>query len=58
MDPHQAARACRYLGIRWVIPVHWGTFPALTGSPADLGRELQDLGINCEMIELQPGESY
>lgn len=58
MDPHQAARACRYLGCRKVIPIHWGTFPMLTGQPADLERELDDLGVTCEVITLQPGESY
>ena len=58
MDPPQAARACRYLGVRTVIPVHWGTFPALTGTPDQLEAELSDFGINCTMVELQPGESH
>lgn len=58
MDPHQAARACRFLGVRKVVPIHWGTFPALTGTPAQLEKALGDLGINCEVITLQPGESY
>lgn len=58
MGPSQAARACRYLGVRRVVPVHWGTFPLLTGTPDQLGRELSDLGITCEMLALQPGETY
>jgi L-ascorbate metabolism protein UlaG (beta-lactamase superfamily) len=58
MDPSQAARACRYLGVRRVIPIHWGTFPVLTGTPQMLVRSLEDLGINCEVVTLQPGESY
>lgn len=58
MDPHQAARACRYLGVRKVIPIHWGTFPALTGTPAQLEQALSDLGVNCETVALEPGESY
>jgi L-ascorbate metabolism protein UlaG (beta-lactamase superfamily) len=58
MDPHQAARACRYLGVQVVIPIHWGTFDALTGKPADLERELQTLGTSCEVVALRPGESY
>src|SRR5436305_11556583 len=45
MDPQQAARACRYLGVRRVIPIHWGTFPALTGTPQKLEKALEDLGI-------------
>ena len=58
MDPHQAARACRYLGVQVVIPVHWGTFDALSGKPRDLERELKNQGVSCEMVTLQPGESY
>jgi L-ascorbate metabolism protein UlaG (beta-lactamase superfamily) len=58
MDPQQAARACRYLGARKVIPVHWGTFPALSGTPQMLIKALEDLGVTCEVVTLQPGETY
>jgi L-ascorbate metabolism protein UlaG (beta-lactamase superfamily) len=58
MDPSQAARACRYLGVRRVVPVHWGTFPVLTGTPEQLVKALEDLGVNCEVVTLQPGETY
>jgi L-ascorbate metabolism protein UlaG (beta-lactamase superfamily) len=58
MDPHQAARACRYLGVQVVIPIHWGTFDALTGQPKDLERELRNLGSSCEVVTLRPGERY
>lgn len=58
MDPAQAARACRFLGVRQVVPIHWGTFPALTGTPQALQRELAKLGATCEVIALKPGESY
>lgn len=58
MDPHQAARACRFLGVRKVVPIHWGTFPALTGTPTQLEQAISDLGINCEVVTLEPGESY
>ena len=33
MDPAAAARACEFLGVRQVVPMHWGTFPMLTGTP-------------------------
>lgn len=58
MDPLQAARACRYLGVRKVVPVHWGTFPGLPGTPQMLVKALEDLGVTCEVITLQPGETY
>jgi L-ascorbate metabolism protein UlaG (beta-lactamase superfamily) len=58
MDPVQAARACRYLNVRKVVPIHYGTFPVLTGTPQQLVRALDDLGVTCEVIELKPGDSY
>ena len=58
MDPQQAAWACRFLGARKVIPIHWGTFPALTGTPEKLTKCLEDLGIACEVVALKPGEKH
>lgn len=58
MNPRQAARACRFLQVRQVIPIHWGTFPLLTGTPAALKEELANHGVNTEMIALNPGEQY
>jgi len=58
MGPRQAARACRYLGVRQVIPIHWGTFPLLTGTPKQLVKALDDHGTNCKVVALSPGESY
>ena len=34
MGPEAAAKACGLLGVRQVVPMHWGTFPTLTGTPA------------------------
>ncbi|MBI3846533.1 MAG: metal-dependent hydrolase [Planctomycetes bacterium] len=56
MGPREAALACRLLGVRKVIPMHWGTFPALTGTPDDLRRETRDLPA-LEVVALAPGES-
>jgi L-ascorbate metabolism protein UlaG (beta-lactamase superfamily) len=58
MDPRQAARACRYLNVRKVVPMHWGTFPVLTGTPQQLVEALEDLGVACEVLALQPGDTY
>lgn len=55
MDPAAAARACRLLGVRQVVPMHWGTFPLLTGTPSDLKTQLAGSGI--DVLELQPGET-
>ena len=42
MGPREAALACRLLNAKKVIPMHFGTFPALTGTPHELVRLLQD----------------
>jgi len=42
MGPREAALACRLLNVKQVVPMHFGTFPALTGTPEALGRELKD----------------
>jgi L-ascorbate metabolism protein UlaG (beta-lactamase superfamily) len=54
MGPEQAAKACELLGIEQVVPMHYGTFPALTGTPARL-REL--VGGRVQVLELRPGET-
>jgi L-ascorbate metabolism protein UlaG (beta-lactamase superfamily) len=58
MDPLHAAMACRLLGVSIVIPVHYATFPALTGTAETLAAALQDRGINTEVVALRPGETY
>ena len=55
MDPAAAARAAEWLGVRQVVPMHWGTFPLLTGTPAALKALLQPKGI--DVLELQPGQT-
>jgi len=54
MDPKEAALACRMLKPRWVIPMHYGTFPVLTGTPEELMALLQ--GEDIQVIPLKPGE--
>lgn len=55
MDPEAAARACEFLGVRQVVPMHWGTFPLLTGTPSELKTRLRGTGI--EVLELKAGET-
>lgn len=55
MGPDTAARACEMLGIRQVVPMHWGTFPMLTGTPAELKKLLG--GKPVQVLELNPGET-
>jgi len=55
MGPEGASRACALLGVKQVVPMHWGTFPLLTGTPAALKALVEPRGI--EVLELQPGET-
>jgi L-ascorbate metabolism protein UlaG (beta-lactamase superfamily) len=55
MNPVAAAKACEMLGVRQVVPMHYGTFPALTGSPADLKKLVEPMGI--DVLVLKPGET-
>jgi L-ascorbate metabolism protein UlaG (beta-lactamase superfamily) len=55
MGPDTAAIAAEWLGVRQVVPMHWGTFPALTGTPAQLKQHLT--GKHIEVLELKPGET-
>ena len=55
MSPREAALACRMLNVRRVIPVHFGTFPALTGRPEQLVELLRDLP-GTDVWTLEPGK--
>jgi L-ascorbate metabolism protein UlaG (beta-lactamase superfamily) len=55
MGPEAAARACELLGVRQVVPMHFGTFPLLTGTPARLRELLR--GRDVDILELKPGET-
>ena len=55
MDPRAAARACELLGVRLVVPMHWGTFPLLTGTPAELRKYLEPTEV--QVLELKAGET-
>ncbi len=58
MDPVQAAKATRMLGVGKVVPIHWGTFPVLAGTPAAFEAEIRERELNVEVVALQPGESF
>ncbi len=58
MGPREAAIAVRLLGVKHVIPMHYATFPVLTGTPAALRQALQALGLNeVEVVEMKPGQT-
>ncbi|MBV8460552.1 MAG: hypothetical protein JO009_06655 [Candidatus Eremiobacteraeota bacterium] len=56
MDPVQGAYAIRLLGTKVVVPMHYGTFPVLSGTPERL-RELTGDISGLQIIDLKPGET-
>ncbi|MHA0042656.1 metal-dependent hydrolase [Deinococcus sp. PEB2-63] len=54
MGPEEAARTLDLLKPRVAIPMHYGTFPPLTGDPAVFQREGEARGVDVRI--LKPGE--
>lgn len=57
MGPRQAAYAVQLLDVDTVIPCHYATFPALSGTPGQLEEELAKLGVDADIKAVDPGES-
>jgi L-ascorbate metabolism protein UlaG (beta-lactamase superfamily) len=53
MGPEDAAIAGEWLGVKTIVPMHYGTFPELTGTVDDLRAHARPRGI--EVLELTPG---
>jgi L-ascorbate metabolism protein UlaG (beta-lactamase superfamily) len=53
MGPKRAAKAVELLGVKTVVPMHFGTFPALHGTPAQL-EELAGPGVS--VLNIKPGD--
>ena len=53
MGPPEAAYACKLLKPKMVIPMHFATFPVLTGTPAELRKLAPDVDVR----EMKPGET-
>jgi L-ascorbate metabolism protein UlaG (beta-lactamase superfamily) len=55
MDPREAAYACKLLKPKHVVGMHYGTFPVLAGTPAELKKHLP-ASMRKIVVELQPGQ--
>jgi L-ascorbate metabolism protein UlaG (beta-lactamase superfamily) len=56
MGPNGAALAVELLGVKHVIPIHYGTFPVLAGTPDELRRELAARGLDDVQVHApEPG---
>jgi L-ascorbate metabolism protein UlaG (beta-lactamase superfamily) len=58
MGPMEAAKAVELLGVKHVVPMHYGTFPILVGTPQGLRDELAKRGLTDVVVEeLKPGDT-
>ena len=55
MGPAAAAKAAEFLGVRQIVPMHYGTFPMLTGTPDELKKLVEPRGV--DVLVLKPGET-
>lgn len=53
MSPREAAYGAKLLQAKTVIPMHFATFPVLTGTPSDLKKLLPEI----EIFEMKPGQT-
>ena len=57
MGPREAAYAVELLGVKRIIPMHYGTFPILAGTPDQLRKELEGRGVRgVEVLAPEPGQ--
>ncbi|AEH45056.1 beta-lactamase [Thermodesulfatator indicus DSM 15286] len=57
MGPREAAKACELLKPKVVIPMHFGTFPLLTGTPEAFKKYLAEFAPEVFLKVLKPGET-
>ena len=57
MDPTRAALAVEWVKPKQVMPMHFGTYPLLAGSPTQFKEALDRRGLGARMIEMKPGET-
>ena len=55
MDPNEAAFASRLLKPEVILPIHWGTFPPLVGTPEQLAA-LVEPGV--KVVNWKPGDAF
>jgi L-ascorbate metabolism protein UlaG (beta-lactamase superfamily) len=58
MGPQRAARAIEIVKPKFVVPIHFATFPVLTGTPEMLATELKKLGSKSQLRAMKPGETF
>lgn len=57
MGPEEAAICCEILDPELAVPMHYGTFPVLTGSPEDFKEYVEEI-TDAEVVIPKPGEKF
>jgi L-ascorbate metabolism protein UlaG (beta-lactamase superfamily) len=57
MSPFEAAHATRLLGIRHVVPIHYGTFPFVPGTPEEYQQHVNQVAPGTTVHIMQPGDN-
>jgi L-ascorbate metabolism protein UlaG (beta-lactamase superfamily) len=55
MSPKEAAVAARFVGAKTILPIHFGTFPPLVGTPAELAT-IVDAAV--KVVQWNPGDTF
>ncbi len=57
MGPERAAEAVKLVKAKQVVPMHFGTFPVLTGTAEAFGKALKKVGAPAKLVEMKVGAS-
>ncbi|MGD9787535.1 MAG: metal-dependent hydrolase [Sulfuricellaceae bacterium] len=57
MGPERAAEAARLVKAKKIIPMHYGTFPVLNGTPEALAKALKQQGVKTQLQVMKVDET-
>lgn len=57
MGPEEASIACEMIGAKYAVPIHYGTFPPLTGDPKEF-KQLTENACDTTVIIPEAGENF
>jgi L-ascorbate metabolism protein UlaG (beta-lactamase superfamily) len=57
MGPERAAESARLVRAKRIVPMHFGTFPVLTGTPEELGKALRKRSPGTKLVTMKVGET-
>src|SRR5215203_1438441 len=56
MSPYEAAHAARLLGVRHVVPIHYGTFPFVPGTPEEFQQHVSEIAPGVTVHVMKSGD--